>query len=208
MKNEDRSRKVRSDKKRDIKPTIPIQLYECVNRISYVTNTPIKDVGELICRKGLYSAVVIEHLSNYFRRDYWATNHSIYIGNLKQSPYMIPKGIPKQRITMRFSQTNHDRLARLAYSLDLTVSSATGLLLESSIKNTDIVNAFISNFVKKELDPNRMKQLREVLKFINKNNPYEDEITLGAFISMLMEEMKDTTFTMTESIKRWLDEQS
>jgi len=208
MKNEDRSRKVRSDKKRDIKPTIPIQLYECVNRISYVTNTPIKDVGELICRKGLYSAVVIEHLSNYFRRDYWATNHSIYIGNLKQSPYMIPKGIPKQRITMRFSQTNHDRLARLAYSLDLTVSSATGLLLESSIKNTDIVNAFISNFVKNELDPNRMKQLREVLKVINKNNHYEDEITLGAFISMLMEEMKDTTFTMTESIKRWLDEQS
>lgn len=206
MKNEGRERKVRSDKKRDVKPTIPVQLYECVNRLSYVTNTPIKNVGELICKKGLYSTFVMEHLSDHFRRDYWTNNNTMYIGNLDHSPYSAPKGIPKQRMTMRFTQRDHDKLARLAYSLDLTVSSATGLLLDASVKNTDIVNAFISSYVKKELDPNRMKQLREVLKFINQNNPYKKEITLGAFISMLMEEVKDTTFTATESIKRWLDE--
>lgn len=208
MKTEEKERKVRSDKKRDIKPTIPIQLYECVSRISYVTNTPIKDVGELICKKGLYSTSVIDYLSNHFRRDYWANNNTLYTGNMEQSPYLVPKGIAKRRITMRFLQRDHDKLARLSYSLDLTTSSSTGLLLEASIKNTDIINTFISNSIKKELDSNRMKQLREILKFINKNNPYEENITLGEFISMLMDEVKETTFTMKESIKRWLDDQT
>jgi len=208
MKAEVRKRKLRSDKKREIKPTVPSQLYECFDRLSYITNTPIKDVGVVICKKGLYSTAVIEYLSNYFRRDYWASNNTMYTGNFDQSVCKIQKGIPKRRMTMKFFQSDHDKIARLAYSLDLTVSSTAALLLETSVKNTDIVNAFISNQARNELDPKRMKQLREVVKFINKNNPYQQEISLGAFIGMLMEEVKDTAFTMSESIKRWLDDQS
>jgi len=68
-------------------------------------------------------------------------------------------------------------------------------------------NEYLFKLRKKELDPKRMKQLREVLKFI-KNNPYQEEITLGAFISMLMDEVRETTFTMTESIKKWLADKS
>jgi len=204
MVNEVGERKVRSDKKRDIKPTISVQLYECVNRLSYITNTPIKDVGVMICKKGLYSTVVIEYLSNYFRRNYWANNNTMYIGELDRASYIFDKGIPKQRMTMRFTQSDHDKLARLAYSLDLTISSAVALLLETSIKNTDIVNAFISNQARKELDPQRMKQLREIIKYINQNNPYEKEISLGATISMIMEEVKETAFTMSESVKHWM----
>lgn len=204
MVSETGKRKIRSDKKRDVKPTISVQLYECVNRLSYISNTPIKDVGVIICKKGLYSTLVIEYLSDYFRRDYWSNNNTMYTGELERSPHMIIKGIPKQRMTMRFTQSDHDKLARLAYSLDLTISSAVALLLEVSIKNTDIVNAFISNQARKELDPQRMKQLREIIKYINQNNPYQKEISLGAFISMIMEEVKETTFTMSESVKHWI----
>ncbi|WP_077324093.1 hypothetical protein [Virgibacillus siamensis] len=208
MKNKAGERKIRSDKKRDVKPTIPIQLYECVSRISYVTSTPMKDVGELICKKGLYSTAVVEYLSQYFKRDYWANSNVLYTGDMEHAGYAAPRGMSKRRMTMRFLQKDHDKLVRLAYSLDITTSAATGLLLEASVKNTNIVNAFILNYVKKELDPKRMKQLREVLKFINKNNPYQEEITLGAFISMLMDEVKETTFTLTESLKKWLDDKS
>src|SRR5690625_2703078 len=177
--NEVRERKKRSDAKRDIKPTIPVQLYECISRLSYITNTPIKDVGVIICKRGLYSTLVIEHLANYFRRDYWASNNTMFIGDSERSTYVFEKGIPKQRITMRFTQSDHDKLARLAYSLDLTISSAVALLLKISVKNTDIVNAFISKQARNKLDPNRMKQLREVVKFINKNNPRSEERRVG-----------------------------
>lgn len=206
MVNVIRERKIRSDKRRDVKPTITIPLYECVSRLSYVTNTPMKDVGELICKKGLYSAVVIEHLSEFFRRDYWANNNILYTGDPTRDTYKIPRGIEKRRLSIRFLQRDYDKIARLSYSLDLTISSTTALLLEYSIKNTDIVNAYISYYVQKELDKNRLKQLREVLKYINSNNPYEKEITLGAFVSMLMEEFRGRTYTIKESINRWLDE--
>ncbi|MCM3176307.1 hypothetical protein [Cytobacillus horneckiae] len=52
---EEKKRKTRSDKKKDIKPTINIKLHECINRLSYITNTPVKDVGVHICMAELES---------------------------------------------------------------------------------------------------------------------------------------------------------
>lgn len=209
MKKETRERKTRADKKRDVKPTIPIQLYECIARISYVTNTPIKDVAETICKKGLISAVVLEHLSNHFRRDFWADSHVLYPGNVDRPPYRLPsKGIAKRRISIRFQQQTHDKLARLAYSLDMTISSATAFLLQSAIMNTDIVNHYISLHVKKNLDKNRMKQLKEVLRYINMNNPYEEEISLGALVSFIVDEFRDTASSLQRSVQRFLEDQN
>lgn len=198
-------RKVRSDKKRDIKPTIPITLYECISRLSYITNTPIKDVGVTICKKGLYSAAVMEYLANYFKRDYWANNNTLYIGDITNPMYQFPKDTLKKRLTMRFKQSDHEEMARLAYSLDVSVSSCANLLLDASIKNTDILNAFISGKVKKELDPQRMKQLREVYKFMNENNPYNEKVSFSMFISVLLDELKQTSFKMSQSLQDWLD---
>lgn len=198
-------RKTRSDKKRDIKPFIPTQLYECIDRTSYVTSTPIKDVGTMVCKKGLYSTGVIELLSNNFRRDYWSNNNTMYIGDINRLPFKTQKGIDKKRITMRFTQSDHDKLARLAFSLDTTISSATGLLLEKAFINTDVINAIITSQVKSELDSKHMKQLREIAKFINENNPYQEKATIGEIISFIMEEMKGATFSMSESVKRWIE---
>ncbi|MDA6082696.1 hypothetical protein OSJ97_24410, partial [Escherichia coli] len=61
-----KDRKTRSDKKRDVKPTISIDLKNCIYRLSYITNTPVKDVIETICEKGLQSRKVMEYLSEYF----------------------------------------------------------------------------------------------------------------------------------------------
>src|SRR5699024_9617391 len=109
-----------------------------------------------------------------------------------------------QRKTIRFSQSDHDKLSHLAFSLDTSVSSATGLLLETSFKNTGVINAIITSQVKNELDPKRVKQLREILKFINKNNPYHERTTIGEITSFIMEELKGTAFTMSESVKHWM----
>ncbi|TCP24485.1 hypothetical protein EV207_12545 [Scopulibacillus darangshiensis] len=199
-------RKIRADKKRDVKPTIPIQLYETVSRLSYITSVPIKDVGVIISKRGLYSTAVLEYLSSFIKRDYWANNNVLYAGHLEGETFSFEKGIQKRRITMRFSQKDHDQLARLAYSLDIPPSSATGALLALSVKNTDIINSYISNHVKSELDAVRMKQLKEIYKYITKNNPYNKDISFGTFISILLDEVKESTFTVTEKVKSWIDE--
>ena len=66
---ETKKRKVRSDKKRDVKPTISSNLKHCIYRLSYITSTPVKDVAETLCEKGLRSRKVMDYLSTYFRRD-------------------------------------------------------------------------------------------------------------------------------------------
>lgn len=208
LKIEERNRKERSDKKRDVKPTIPISLYETINRLSYVTNTPIKDVGVTICKRGLYSTEVIEYLSSFMKREYWANSSQLFVGDLGNQKFNFPKDIQKRRMTMRFSQKEYDMLARFAYSMDLTISTATGALLYSSIKNSDVVSAFIGNHVKHKLDPVRAKQLKEIYRYMNQNSPYRESESFGAFIIWLMDELKQSTFTLTETLKTWIDERT
>ncbi|MDV2888137.1 hypothetical protein RYX45_23525, partial [Alkalihalophilus pseudofirmus] len=72
-------RKTRSDKKRDVKPTVSSNLRDCIYRLSYITQTPVKDVVEILCEKGLKSRKVVEYLSQYFRRDFQFIN-TLFIG--------------------------------------------------------------------------------------------------------------------------------
>ncbi|MEK1828812.1 hypothetical protein AAAC51_06585 [Priestia megaterium] len=50
-----KKRKIRSDKKQSIKPTVDLEIYECIARINHITRTPMKDVGEYICQRGMFS---------------------------------------------------------------------------------------------------------------------------------------------------------
>ncbi|MCY9308786.1 MULTISPECIES: hypothetical protein [Bacillus subtilis group] len=203
---EKRTRKVRSDKRRDVKPVVDLELYDCIARISYITNSWMKDVGELFCKNGLYSKKVIDHLSKDFRRDYRFDN-TFYIGN----PDIVSERARKKsgttkRLTIRFLQDTYDDLADLAYSLDVTVSTAASILLHASIRDTDIINEYISNFVEDSLDPNRKKQLQLVLEYTQKENPYpNDEVTLAQLISYIMDEFMGQSRNIKKAVETWLD---
>ena len=204
-----RERKVRSDKKISIKPTIDLELYECVSRIHYITTTPLKDVGELICKKGLYSKKVMDHLSQYFRKNI-TCNDIAYIGNpkLMSERSRKRKASDTTRIDIRFTQKVAEQIKDLAYALDRTPSTAVAMLLEASIKNTDVVEEYISTFVEEVLDKNRKKQLKEVLHYINHDNPYksEDEIlTFSQLISHILDDAIDKTVNARIAISDWLD---
>lgn len=199
-----RRRKIRSDKKVDCKPTITIDLKECIYRLSYITNTPVKDISEAICLSGIQSKPLIDYLSRYFKRDYRFKN-TIYIGRLENDTLNKRKyGIQTDRISIRFRQEDYEEINRLAYSLAVTPSKATALLLEYTIYKTDFLNRFVKNYLKSELDDNRLKQLNEVLKFINDNNPYDERISFMAFYSYLFDELKMNSISLKNSITQWL----
>jgi|HigsolmetaAR206D_1030411.scaffolds.fasta_scaffold00003_178 hypothetical protein len=202
---DEKKRKVRSDKKRDVKPTIPLSLYECVSRISYITRTPIKDVAEYLCVRGLEEQEVIEALSGRFRRKYWFKN-TLFIGRPERMAERVLKSRePKQRISIRFPQIIHDQIADLAYSLDMTVSSATALLLDASAKHAGILDDYIARHVTNTLDSARKKQLKEVIRYLKKDNPYAEEITLARLISYIVEEVMDHTINAKRAVESWLD---
>ncbi|MES9681645.1 hypothetical protein ABWK22_01690 [Gottfriedia acidiceleris] len=199
-------RKIRSDKKKDVKPTVNLGLYDCVSRISFITNTPMKDVGEVFCTHGLYSEKVIEYLSKNFRRDY-TFNSTIYRGNRELLTRRVKqRSDSTTRVTIRFTQEVADKLADLAYALDTTVSTATALLLNASIKNTDIVNEYVLRHVEETLDAKRMRQLYAVLEYVRKQNPYSDEeITMSQLVSYIMDGFQGQKHNAKLTIESWLD---
>lgn len=201
----EKKRKVRSDKKHDIKPTINKKLHDCIHRLNYITYIPIKDIGVEICEKGLGSRNVIELLSKRFRRNY-QMEQTLFIGdpNIPKRRRNKEEG-GSERITLRFSQTTADQIAELAFALDVTPSSATAILLDAAVRNTNIVNEILKKYVEETLDENRLKELNKVLEFINKNNPYDEEITLSALLSYLFEELMDNTRNIKKVIGDWLE---
>lgn len=200
-----KDRKTRSDKKRDVKPTISIDLKNCIYRLSYITNTPVKDVIETICEKGLQSRKVMEYLSEYFLRDFKFTN-TIYMGDPgRKSLQRKCQSGKNERVTTRFNQETYETIRKLSDALDVTPSKATAILLDSSIRNTNILNSFVKTYLHNHVDDNRMKELKVVLKYINKNNPYNEEISWFALVSIIFDELKETTEDVKDTINKWLE---
>jgi len=204
-----RRRKIRSDKKKDVKPFVPIELSECISRVSYITNRPIKSVAEELCVKGIHSNKVIEKLSGKFKRDFIFSKYTMFIGdNTVDNDRTLKIKGNKKRVTIRFQQTFYERLNELAYALDMSPSSTVSLLLQHSIKDTELVNHLIRRYVAEELDEKRMQQLKEVYRFVRKENPYEDQFTFSMFISYLFDELKCTTETFANKVGHWLNNAS
>lgn len=200
-----KKRKVRSDKKRDVKPTISSNLKDCIYRLSYITNTPVKDVAEILCEKGLRSRKVMEYLSKYFRRDFQFLN-TVYMGDWgRQSLQNKYQSGKNERITIRFTQVSFEDIFSLSCALDVTPSKATALLLDASIRNTNLLNAFVKTYLHHHIDEMRMKELKQVLKYINKNNPYHEEISWFALLAMIFEDVKESTGNVRSIIHNWMD---
>lgn len=198
-------RKTRSDKKVTIKPTITINLKETICRISYITDTPIKDVTEFICEASIYSKQVIEVLSENFRRTY-QFNNTVYFGNLERPSLQRQKfSEPTERVTIRFKQETNELIKRLAYSLDVTPSKATALLLEYGLKNPIIINQYLKKYLRENMAPGKIKELKNIIKFIKSNNPYEDDFSWSEIISYIYEEIKTGTISMAAAITQFID---
>lgn len=201
-----KNRKTRIDKKRDVKPTISVDLKNCIYRLSYITRTPVKDVVEILCLKGLQSKKVIEHLSQFFRRDY-SLNNTYYIGDFERNSIAgkIAQG-KTDRVTTRFNQEDYERIRSLSEALDVTPSKATALLLDASVRNTNILNSFVKLYLHNHIDNNRMKELKMVLKYINNNNPHNEVVSWYSLFSLIYDDIKDTTLNVKGKINKWLEQ--
>lgn len=183
-------RKVRSDKKRDVQPTISKELKECIYRLSYITDTPVKDVAERISIEGFRRKKVISYLSRNFRRDIRIDN-TVYMGDIER--LSVKKRTSRgqsERISIRFKSDMHERLSALSYALDCSVARACALLLDATVRDVNFINDFAYEYLNEQVDKQRMDELKKVLQYINSENPYEEEISWSVLLSYLMKEVK------------------
>lgn len=209
---EKKPRKVRSDKKHEIKPTVSLKLYDCIARLSFITRTPMKDVAEYFCQAGLNSMETLEVLGPYFKRTYKFKN-TLFFGHKDIDTNRNTKiQGPKKRLSLRFKREMDERIENLAYALGTTPSSTVSLLLHTAVQNTNLLNEYITQYVDKNLDPSRRKELEQVYLFIKNKNPYfsKEELTFARFINLIFEEIKEqsvnTSVNVIRSIEKWLDE--
>lgn len=198
-----KGRKVRSDRKRDVKPTVDVHLKDAIFRIAFITNTPAKDVAEQICINGINKKEIIEYLSQNFRRSV-QFGSTVYMGDIERIGIQKYSTDPKQRITIRFRKETYDRLAALAYALDCTVSKACALLLEIGIRDFEFVNEFIRTYIEKNVDEMRMKELEEVMRYIKSNQKDGEEYTWAMLLSFIIEEMKGNVGRLQDSVAHFI----
>ncbi|MET3658550.1 hypothetical protein [Sporosarcina psychrophila] len=209
-----KQRKVRSDRKRDIKPTVPHELRECIYRLAYITDTPVKDVAEAVCINGIHTPKVIGHLSQYFRRDIRFTNtnmNTIYRSNPNCMP-ISRRALAGQtaRITIRFKSETYDTISAIAYALDCTVSRTCALLLDASVRDGDFINEFVRKYLEANLDAERVRELKKILRYVNADNPYGEEYTWVSLLSLMIDEVREVTAKVADAatdfiVKNWRD---
>lgn len=184
------NRQSRSDRKRDIKPTVTVQLRDCIYRLSFITDAPVKDVIEAILIDGSQRKKPLSHLSQYFLRD-TRIGSTVYIGDNNRIPVGRQGDNEKTiRISTRVTQGMYADLEAVAYAMGCSVSKACTLLLDATVRDVDFVNDFVKEFFEANLDDKRMKELEKVLKYINAGNPYSERISYAALLSYLMDEVR------------------
>ena len=196
-------RKTRSDKKRDIKPTIRIDLKDALYRLSYITYTPVKDVAEKLTVMVLEDAEVVNHLSQYFKRDL-KFNSTLFRGHA-ENPHIGHRDEGKtERISTRFQTNKYEAIAILAYTLDCTPSRTVTVLLEIAVRNIRFVNAYVKTYLGSALTEKQMLELRNVMKDVKKlNDGHHSWVALlGAIIDEVSAPVTKVKDAVTEFIRK------
>lgn len=200
-----RVRKVRSDKKREVKPVLRIELKDAVYRLSYITYTPVKDVCEQLCIYVMNEKRIIEHLSQYFKRDI-RLGTTLYMGNIGNKTVSKRDSGVKSSVTVRFKQNAYDSIAVLSYALDCTPSRTVTLLLGIAMRNTEFVNRYVQKYLDGHLSEIQMRELRGVLKYVNHTSDVKQSMMsiLGAVldeVSAPVTRVKDAVSEFLSGIK-------
>lgn len=140
-----------------------------IHRLSHITHTPLKDVSEYLVNYVSNDVHTLQTLAKYFKRGVQIDN-TFYNGN--PSNRGIAKRITSETdiISIKFTQRDYDKIAALAYGLDLTPTRTTAVLLELASQNVRAVNEYVYENMVSELTDNQMSELRKVLSYVNRNN--------------------------------------
>lgn len=192
----------RSDKKRDVKPTLKLDLKDAIYRLSNITYTPVKDVCPSLCMFVIKDRKTIEHLSQFFKRDLLFDN-TMFRGHVTNKTISKRINVPGERVTIRFSQSEYSAIALLAFSLDCTVSRATAILLEISMSQVRFVNSYIKEFLQQELSESQLREFKEILRYVNRNG--ESHHSWASLLAHVVDEVGSPVNRIKDAISSFID---
>ncbi len=151
-------RKVRSDKKVDVKPTMSLELKSKLYELADLCNEPVKDIGERLCVEGLKSKIIIEILCKWLRRNYYY-NNTIALGHIERPRLKLKALGETGKVTIRFIRNDYDKLCELAYAMDITPSATATVLIRLTMNSAEFMEKFVEGLYEgSDLQKGRIKQ--------------------------------------------------
>ncbi|MDX1769904.1 MAG: hypothetical protein R3328_00115 [Planococcaceae bacterium] len=138
---EESTRKVRSDKKKDVQPVVSGELKKQLFRFAFLCREPMKDAGERLCAIGSTSPIIMDEINCYFRRNIRIDNHQ-YIGYLDRPRLQILQSKP-EKITIKFPQESFEKLLNVSFALDLPLNQTAAVLLKKTITNQQFMKEYL-----------------------------------------------------------------
>lgn len=155
-------RLTRSDKKKDVKPTISENLKTTLYKFCELSNKHVKDVAEELCVIGCKSEFVISEMRNLFRRDYkW--NETVTFGNPNIPRIKVTTSPDKGKVTIKFKQKDYDQIADFAYCLGITPTTACAVLIMNTLSNRRFMQWYLANYYSR-LNHDTMRNIYRLLR--------------------------------------------
>jgi hypothetical protein len=136
------SRKMRSDKKVDVKPTISDKTKRQVYKFSELCELPVKDVAQQLIEIACTSSLILEEINQWFRRDY-VCPPAIHKGDIDRPRLKIISNEETGKLNTRLSQENYDQLCDLSYSIDLPPTTTAAILIKRTLHNREFMFDYV-----------------------------------------------------------------
>jgi hypothetical protein len=132
-------RKVRSDKKRDVKPVVPVHLKNEIYDYSQKNDIPMKNILEILCKNSMSDESFLRKISPYFKRNL-ETENFIYEGSMDNET--IPRKIKGEsvQVSLRLSSEVFENLSQLSHTLSIPPTTVASLLIQMYMEEKEIAD--------------------------------------------------------------------
>lgn len=162
-------RKVRSDKKKQVAPTVSVKLKSEIERLATILDQPLKFTAEKLAIEAVYSKPLISDLSQHFQEGALQQANSVFFGSTENKPLPDRENTPGDRVSIRFIESDWENMLLLSGLLRVTPSRAVATLLERAMASEIIVLQVFDRYcVRGELDARLEAEKRKLLKRVNK----------------------------------------
>lgn len=194
-------RKVRSDKKRDVKPLISIEVKDAIHRISHVTHTPVKDVCEFLIVYVAKDRDTINDLSKFFRRPI-RIDSTVFLGNIDNPSVSKREKGNCEKVSIKFKADDYELVSALAYALDCAPTRASAILLTSAVRNVRAVNEYVKEYMHEELSPSQISELRQLLSYVNQYS--DDNHSWMSLLSAIVGDIRPAIMQLRDMVSEFI----
>lgn len=138
-------RKIRSDKKRDVKPTVSSYVKDSLYYYAYLVGLPVKDAAFLLIKQGLKSEIILLQFQKNMMNDYHMP-YRIIVGNRKGRPVKVNYTGPTGKVTIKFTQEVYEELRKLAFAMGLPPTTTAALMLRKTLFTREFMDEHIKQF--------------------------------------------------------------